>query len=252
MQHFDLGAAVPKLKAIGQDNLATQIERCRSAHAIIIDLEEAGENIMLAAEIISEERQKHGFAWDKDPKERRKVSALLKSALLAYYRAIDGGAAGRVGPPVSEFVAKAGLEGEQARVLDARHNSIAHYGGPSDEFLRWNSDAMVLNIVTDSSASITFPHHRWHFRTEITKDLARLLDAIIPQMWHWLTKNATKVQSKLGWLSRNGLIDVISENEFVPQDFYYSSDSILEFQKNAPLSKLFPLTLQLTPNSRTE
>ncbi|NBW09617.1 MAG: hypothetical protein EBR82_16490 [Caulobacteraceae bacterium] len=223
MEFFDIGAVTePDDASDAVKSLFKKIRAARSAWSCGQDLEEAGKFLVRAAELQQAGAQAWGPEhWDLDEKAADDVRGLLKAALMAYFRVIDGGSEGRSAPAIEKAFSTHELKAANNRILAERHGSIAHYGMRDGSAHHWSVEKITLTIDRESGrAAIVYPWIRTNAKVSTIRDLALLMQALDPIVREWSRKTHKQVEAAIAALGRRGDLCCVLQVPFEPEKFW--------------------------------
>jgi len=228
MEFFDIGEAKPPVDASDRVKAVfSAIRTARSAWSVGIDIEEAYTYAILAHSIITDGAERMWpDHWDKEPQRGDAAGGLIKAALMAYWRAIDGGAEGRASLPIDQALNTEELRAASDRLKAQRNHSVAHHGVASEAAPTWHDDHITVAIDRDlGKAALQYPWVRLRAPIQTIQDLAMLLDALQPAVHEWSKRAQRRAEAKIAWLARQGELPIILGKPFVPETFFKSLGS---------------------------
>jgi len=209
-QFFDLPRPKDRKEDNSDNNIALlYIERLRSAQSLKTDLEDARRSVELwHQQWLKRAESERKFEPDSD--ESFLASCLLKNAIMAYGRLIDGGSLGRVQFPLDDLLATPTLKQAHKRIVELRNQSIAHHGEHTVRADKWSIQHVILSINSiNNDAKFMFPWKEIRSRQETGEDLAILLAAVGPKLTDWYEKTRKKAIIKLQRLIENNMLHEI-------------------------------------------
>ena len=220
-QFFNLPRPKDRKEDNSDKNIALlYIERLRSAQSLKTDLEDAKRSVELwHQQWLKRAESVRKFEADSD--ESFLASCLLKNAIMAYGRLVDGGSLGRVQFPLDNLLTTVDLKQAHERIVELRNQSIAHHGEHTVRAEKWSIQHAVLSInLANNDAKFMFPWKEIRSRQETGEDLAILLDAVGPKLTDWYDKTRRRAIIKLKRLNEGGILHEILTSKFNPTEFY--------------------------------
>ncbi len=224
-QFFNLPRPKDRKEDNSDKNIALlYIERLRSAQSLKTDLEDAKRSVELWHQQWLK-RAESERKFEADSEESFLASCLLKNAIMAYGRLVDGGSLGRVQFPLDNLLTTIALKQAHERIVELRNQSIAHHGEHTVKTEKWSIQHVILSVNSaNNDAKFMFPWKEIRSRQEAGADLAILLDAVGPTLTDWYEKTRKKAIIKLQRLNENNLLHEILTSKFDPSDFYTNKE----------------------------